>query len=132
MPKPKTPTRRERWVPYVRQLADILHLKDWRIDVYEDAPGDPNAIASCNPIDGRKYAVIRLGESFLTDTPDDQRQTLTHELMHCHLGPMARMIESHGDFPPAAKLAMEYCVDGLADAIAPLLPMPPASTKSQH
>ena len=30
------------------------------------------------------------------------------------------------------KMALEYCVDGLADAVAPLLPLPPASTKSQH
>ena len=33
--------------------------------------------------------------------------------------------------PPAVQLAMEYCVDGLADAIAPLLPEPPPSTRSQ-
>jgi hypothetical protein len=131
MPKQKQPTRRQRWAPYVRQLADLLRLRDWRIDVYEDAPAEPTAIASCAPVEGRKYAVIRLGESFLTDPPDDQRQTITHELLHCHLGPMVRMIEVHDGLPPAAKIAMEYCVDGLADAIAPLLPLPPASTRSQ-
>ena len=34
--------------------------------------------------------------------------------------------------PPAAKLAMEYCVDGLADAIAPLLTAAAGRTRSQH
>ena len=131
MPKPQT-TRRQRWAPYVRQLADTLRLRDWRIEVYEDAPADSTATASCCPVQGRKFAVIRLGESFLTDPPDDQRHTLTHELLHCHLGPMTRMIEAHDGLPPAANLAMEYCVDGLADAIAPLLPLPPASTRSQY
>jgi hypothetical protein len=131
MRKPQQLTRRERWAPYVRQLGDLLRLRDWRIQVNEDAPGDSSAIASCAPVEGRKYAVIRLGESFLTDTAEEQRHTITHELLHCHLGPMIRMIEAHDGLPPAAKLAMEYCVDGLADAIAPLLPLPPASTRSQ-
>jgi hypothetical protein len=41
------------------------------------------------------------------------------------------MLEASGEIPPAIRLAMETCVDGLADAIAPLLPEPPASTRSQ-
>ncbi len=130
MPKPQL-TRRQRWAPYVRQLADTLRLRDWRIEVYEDAPADSTATASVCPVNGRKYAVVRFGESFLTDEPADQRHTIVHELLHCHLGPMCRMIEAHDGLPPAANLAMEYCVDGLADAIAPLLPLPPASTRSQ-
>ena len=71
-------------------------------------------------------------ESFLTDQKTDQRHTLTHELLHCHLGPMVRLLEANDDMTQSVQLAMEYCVDGLADAIAPLLPEPPASTKSQH
>jgi hypothetical protein len=132
MPKQQQPTRRQRWVPYVRRLADLLCLRDWRIDVYEDAPSDGSAIASCAPVTGRKYAVIRLSESFLTDGGPEQRHTLTHELLHCHLGPMARLLEANEAMRPSVQLAMEYCVDGLADAIAPLLPEPPASTRSQH
>ena len=130
MPK-QNPSRRQRWAPYVRQLADTLRLKDWRIQVLEDLPPE-NALASCCPISGRKYADIRLGESFLIDTAAEQRHTIIHELLHCHFGPMSRMIEAHDGMPPAAMLAMEYCVDGLADAIAPLLPLPPASTRSQQ
>jgi hypothetical protein len=115
----------------VRQLADIMHLKDWRIEVYEDAPGGADAIASCAPVGGRKLAVIRLGESFLTDSSIDQRHTLIHELLHCHLGPMQRMLEAGEPIPAAAMLAIEYAVDGLADVIAPLVPEPPSSTRSQ-
>jgi hypothetical protein len=126
-------TRRSRWLPYVRQLADVLCLKDWRIEVFDEAPADQTAVASCCPVDGRKYGVIRLSEGFLNDGPTEQRHTLTHELLHCHLGPMMRVIEAqHDGLAPAVRLAMEYCVDGLADAIAPLLPPPPPSTRSQH
>jgi hypothetical protein len=132
MPKPQQLTRRQRWAPYVRKLGDILRLRDWRIDVYEDAPSDGSATASCQPVTGRKYAVIRLSESFLTDDKADQRHTLTHELLHCHLGPMTRLLEAQENMTSSVQLAMEYCVDGLADAIAPLLPEPPASTRSQH
>ena len=119
-------------MPYVRQLADMLRLRDWRVEVSEEGPGASDAIASCAPVQGRKYAVIRLAESFLTDPPADQRHTLTHELLHCHFGPFCRAIESVDAMSAPISLAMEYCVDGLADAIAPLLPMPPASTRSQH
>ena len=132
MAKAKPITRRERWAPYCRQLADILHLKDWSIDVIEELPSGSDAIASCAPVSGRKYAVIRLAEFFLTDTAAQQRHTLTHELLHCHFAPMMRLMESTDSFGNAEKLTMEYFVDGLADAIAPLLPMPPVSTKSQH
>jgi hypothetical protein len=125
------PTRRQRWATYVRQLADLLRLKDWRIVVNEDLPPE-DSLASCNPVPGRKYAAIRLGESFLTDDRAEQRHTLVHELLHCHLGPLHRLLEAHDATPPSVRLALEYTVDGLADAISPLLPLPPASTRSQH
>jgi hypothetical protein len=126
------PTRRQRWTPYVRQLADILHLRDWQIEIYDDSPSDGDALASCQPVSGRKLGIIRLAESFLTDEPAAQRHTLTHELLHCHFGPPWRMLEAHNALPPAALMAMEYGIDGVADAIAPLLPLPPAATRSQH
>jgi hypothetical protein len=127
----KQPSRRQRWAPYVRQLADILRLKDWRICVAEDPPPE-NALASCAPVEGRKYATLRFGESFLTDDRLEQRHTIVHELLHCHFGPMWRMLEGEEKVCPAIRMAMEYCVDGLADAIAPLVPEPPASTRSQN
>jgi hypothetical protein len=131
MPKPQL-TRRQRWAPYVRQLGDILRLKDWRIEVGEDAPADPAAMASCCPVQGRRYGVVRFAECFLTEEPPEQRHTITHELLHCHLGPLTRMLEARDALTPELNIAMEHCVDGLADAIAPLLPLPPASTRSQH
>jgi hypothetical protein len=125
-------SRRQQWLPYVRKIADILHLRDWSFEIYEELPSDSDAVASINPIYGRKRAVIRLSEGFLNDSKSDQRHTLAHELIHCHTGPMQRVIEAEEHMTAAARIAMEYCVDGLADAIAPLLPEPPASTRSQH
>ena len=131
MKKRETITRRQRWAPYVRRLADIMHLRDWRIEVSEESPTGTDSLASCQPINGRKYAILRISESFLTDTQLEQRHTLIHELLHCQLGPLHRLLEANDAMPPSVLLALEYVVDGLADAIAPLLPEPPASTRSQ-
>ena len=44
--KPKTKMPRQKWLPYVRQLADILSLRDWRIEIREDGPFDQDCIAT--------------------------------------------------------------------------------------
>jgi hypothetical protein len=131
MAKPKQPSRRDRWQPYVRQLADKLCLKDWQIEISVEQPAGDNSIASVQPIYGRKYAVLRFSEGFLNDPKTEQRHTLVHELLHCHLAPLQRLLETEEHLTHGGKMALEYCVDGLADAIAPLLPEPPASTRSQ-
>ena len=127
--------RGQRWAPYVRQLADILRLQG-----LADRGLGRRAAATRRPrvvLPGRAAGstrCIRLAESFLIDDRRPSSGTRSHTSC-CTVtsGPMSRMIEAHDEaMPPAAKLAMEYCVDGLADAVAPLLPLPPASTKSQH
>jgi hypothetical protein len=123
---------REPWAPYVRQIADTLHLKDWEILISPQAPAGDETIASIQPIYGRKSALLRLSDGFLTDSATDQRHTLVHELIHCHAAPLQRLLESEEHMTAGARQAIEYCVDGLADAIAPLLPLPPANTRSKH
>jgi hypothetical protein len=130
--KKHLPSGRERWAPYVRALADLLHLKDWEILISPQAPAGDDAIASIQPIYGRKSALLRLSEGFLTDSGPEQRHTLVHELVHCHLAHLQRLLESEQHDTAGARLAIEYCVDGLADAVAPLLPLPPARTRKER
>jgi hypothetical protein len=132
MPKQPPPTRRERWQAYVRTIADALRLKDWEFDIVQQAPSGDDSIASVQPVYGRKLAILRLSEGFLNDSYVEQRHTLVHELIHCHAAPLQRLLESEEHMTAGARQAIEYCVDGLADAIAPLLPLPPADTRSQH
>jgi hypothetical protein len=132
MPKPKQPSRRARYGGYCCFLRDKLCLRDWQLLLSEEQPSGENSIASIEPIYGRKFATLRMSEGFLNDTPSEQRHTLVHELLHCHLAPLQRLIEANNEMTQAYKMAIEYAVDGLADAIAPLLPVPPSSTRSQH
>lgn len=117
--------QRAEFEPYLRLLADRLHLKDWSFVLRDEAPDSADAIAAINCAEGRKYAWCYLSESFLRSSPEDQRHTLIHELLHCHMAGAdhvaARMITEHFQL---YRLHCEYAVDGLADALAPLLPLP--------
>lgn len=111
--------------PYLRQLADALALRDWSFALLEEAAADGFA-AQIQPLRGRKRAEIRLGADFLSLSPDRQRHCLTHELLHCHFAQCGFVAEE--TLTPSLQsclvLSLEYGVDGLADCLAPLLPLP--------
>ena len=97
-----------------------------------DRPGNPEAVAAIDVVPGRKMAYLYFSDNFLErDDCTDQRHTVVHELVHCHTGPYSRCVEAKlrnlegGEArDPVLTIQMEYCVDGLADAIAPLMPLP--------
>ena len=96
-------------------------------------PNGQDALASCKPVYGRKYAMIRLAESFLIDTRSSSVIPSSTSCFHCHFAPMMRLLEADENRPARPRNSRwNTAVDGIADAIAPLLPMPPASTRSQH
>ena len=111
---------------YFRHLADLLALKDWRIEVIEEAPVNEHAMAFIECVYGRKWCQIRLSDRWLADPEDRQRQHAAHELIHAHLSAADQIADNQ--LPraarPAYRLLSEFGVDGLADGIAPLLPLP--------
>lgn len=118
--------RRLAFEPYLRQLADAMRLRDWTVEIEPEEPEDPNEQAHVVCIYGRKCARVRLSDGFLTDAPEEQRQGLVHELIHCHFD-MANQTALEAMPEPVQDVyrrLVEYGVDGLADAIAPLLPLP--------
>jgi hypothetical protein len=126
---------------YVRDLADRMGLRDWtlRVDLTEpDAPDrrdEQRWGASAHPLPGRKYAIITLGTSVSEADPDEQRQTIVHELVHLHFGALVDQLRNDLDdfIPPAAfgvfdasaTRNLEYGVDALAVVIAEHMPLPP-------
>lgn len=120
-----TDPRKQRFAAYLRRLADHLHLSDWGVRIDDAGPRDPDDHCTITPIYGRKLAAVRLSEEFLDEPPDSQRQSLTHELIHCHLQPAWEIARHHLPDESLAgfRLMLEYAVDGLADAIAPHMPL---------
>ena len=117
---------RRDFAPYFRRLADLLALKDWRIDVLDEPPSSADSHANVHCVYGRKWARVRLSEGFLRDTGGEQRHTACHELIHCHYAMADGIAEDGLDAKQqdAFRRALEYATDGLADAIAPLMPLP--------
>jgi hypothetical protein len=124
------------WQRYLRDLADRLGLKDWRIDLERDQPADDRHGASCSAYPGQQRVAIRLSRTFLdTYSPAEQRQAALHEVLHPHFertdDPLWVAIDNgHGDtallrlIRDLQRNEREYVIDNLATAIAPLLPLP--------
>jgi hypothetical protein len=106
-------------------MADFMGLRDWTIIVGFEPPG-ANYSADIDCRYGRKVAVIRFSDNFLESDPDRQRQTIAHELLHCHFEPMRRlmlaMVET--SICDATHLPFEYGIDGVAEEWAKFLPLP--------
>lgn len=122
--------RKSRFKHYLRDLADLMGLRDWTVSVHRDPPDDEHQ-ASCHAVYGRKMAQIQLSENFLESVPDRQRQTLVHELMHAHFGPLNHLMRSELTDPGyrAFMLSLEYAIDGIAEEWAKRLPLPPEAER---
>lgn len=117
---------------YVRWVANELELRDWTITVTrEAAPAD--ALAHIRGTYGRKLALIDFAADFRSHDAEDQRHTVVHELVHCHLESATNMVlndieDSLGKttdqvFWNGYKRQIEYGVDALASALAKHLPL---------
>jgi hypothetical protein len=135
---------------YVRACANEIGLRDWTLTVditdqedlraTDDHDGDDQVWgAACDPVKGRKYATIKFGtpniERLLEGDLEDFRQTVAHELTHCHFAPLwdqmrldlhkAGLLSQpvYDIFIASAERNLEYGIDAMADAIAPRLPL---------
>lgn len=121
-----------RYGAYLRCLADLLGLRDWTVALDVSSDAGPYG-ATVERVYGRKIARVAVCPEFAAMPAGEQRQTLVHELVHCHLGgaqDAARVLggvlssEAYGAWWPLFDHQIEFAVDALADAIAPTLPLP--------
>lgn len=121
-----TDNRKQKWLPYVRKIADLMNLKDWTIVISDHSPDDSNLEASCYIPEGQRVCTIHLSEHFLDNTSDRQRETITHELQHCHIECFKRCVEKTVGISEwyILQVLMEYCVDDTASYVAKFLPLP--------
>lgn len=129
-----TASRRRLLTDYVGDLADRLHLADWHIAVNFDVPAAEDAYAEIVPHSNQRRAEIRVGSSFDSLDLAGVRQTLVHELLHCHLFAPHHLAEellmaSAGKRSSLALIALnsavEQATDAIAEAMAAMIPLPP-------
>lgn len=123
------------WEAYIRWMAGLFGLKDWRIQLSREQPKSDDAAASCMVWENQKGATISLSNWFLTNYDEaEQREVVAHELFHCHDYRMRKLIEEYvsaGDENEKAKFFLELFrreYEQLCDAVSVpfsyLLPIP--------
>lgn len=119
-----------RLIPYVRDLADRMCLKDWRIQVLEETVDTKDHNATIETIAGYKSSRIRLAEDFFEMDPEERRSILCHELVHLHVSQLddfLRPILGQSQ-QTTYDLLRELAVDEMAHAIEAHMPLPPSDT----
>ncbi len=119
---------------YIRTLADALCLKDWVVTLRRHS-SDEGTRAQVTISRMKDEATIVLCDRWFVRTPEEQRQTLVHELIHAHTGRLCRVMTRLNDeiggetiryVTTAFDEEEEIVADTLARVIAPFLPLPPA------
>ena len=133
-PPQLTATSQRQLADYVATVARTLGLSDWILEVTVGDPGE-DACAKVDAPYGQRRATITLGQLFLDQTPQDQRDTVVHELLHLVLMPSWQYIDELLDAElgvRAARIAwlgytqhVEYSIDQLAATISPAVQLPP-------
>lgn len=74
-----------RYTLALRWMADQMGLRDWTVSLDFTSEEMEGVYATCTCPDNRKFATVALCAEWQEMHPEDQFQTLAHELMHCHL-----------------------------------------------
>lgn len=117
---------------YVRSVANEMELRDWTIEVLAEPCADGNvAYVTCTF--GRKQAQVSFAHDFRDRAPEEQRDTVVHELVHLHLESATSMVrndlepwlgkQADAMFFDGYRRQIEYGVDALAAAVAKHLPV---------
>lgn len=124
---------------YMRDLADIMGLRDWTISLEHAPPSsephDGHKVqGECAVNYGRKSATISICPDWPEDDPEEVRRVVVHELLHCHVEPVQWAFnnaanrlgfEAGSVAREAFTDAFEVAIDGIAVAWAESLPMLP-------
>lgn len=127
-----SPKSRREIGKYARQLADLLGLRDWTINLMHEF-ADDTADASILTVYGQKVANVYLAEDWESFSPERQRSVMIHELLHCHINAVREPVDHIQDivgtmvYQPlfnSVTQRLEFAVDGITLAIAQYYPLP--------
>lgn len=124
---------------YVRWIADEMGLRDWRFEIEWRDPEEDRHVsghvrgASCDPVPGRRMATLGFDDGIRKQDPEELRETVVHELVHCHLAPLWAQLrqdllspfgqETYDAFLASVERNMEFGVDALSVALAKHMPL---------
>jgi hypothetical protein len=119
----------QRWIDQATVDIGLMH---WIVKA--DRIIRREAFAGTFMRDGSDTARIALGSAYWDETPEEQRITLTHELLHIHLKRVRQVAQdgmasgrgrtARGIWTHHYDRAEELAVEQIARVIAPLLPLP--------
>lgn len=111
---------------YIRRVADGMGLRDWRFMLERDLTSDDVDARIRWPF-GQRYAEITLGEPYFEASREEQRETVVHELLHCHFAAAQDAVSrsTHRRSFAHFMQGLEYGIDATAAALAPRFPLPP-------
>jgi hypothetical protein len=127
-----TPKQSRSLARYISDIAREYGLSGWTIVGHEGTDSEDHA-AEVTCLFGRKVAHLNLSADFASFTPEEQRQTVLHELTHIHLDQMNSLMHSvlpevmglpaYSAFFAGYNQAMEHATDAIAVAIADKFPL---------
>ncbi len=115
---------------YMHFLANNMALKDWTIELGWTSHDDDNYAAN-HLARVRKSSIIELSPNYWSQSPEDRRHTLTHELLHCHANAFYALVETAREvlgaqvwnvYEKSIDDEMERMVDAISDGISGLYP----------
>lgn len=118
---------------YLRELADLMGLRDWYLTMSHEEPVDDTHGAECAVTYGQKAATITFREDWSTWGVEEVRRLAVHELIHCHMESMQWSLNNVKHLVGVTAFnvigdafvdSMEVAIDGMAREWAKMLPLP--------
>lgn len=118
---------------YVIYVAAHIGLRDWTINILREPPDDDGHAATVSCVYGRKIANVRFSVDWMTQTPEEQRHVVIHELLHVHTDGALTLVEetlptllgmpAFKAFQEAYRRENEHAVDAIASVIEEFIPL---------
>jgi hypothetical protein len=134
-------TKTPAWLKtYVREIQVRLGRGETDIRIGEHH-SDEGTYAQVNPHEQAAEAEIRFSPDFYSDTPQGQRNTVVHEVLHLHFVGVDDVVHAWVDKLAPVDYAMlkrmmvrqeERIVDFMARIISPFMPLPPKRKKRER
>lgn len=117
---------------YVRVVADSVGLRDHSFEVRVGVlSAGTRATIEC--VEGRRYSRITVSDHFFDLSAEEQREAITHEVVHAHLHVLTEHVEHLGEFlgrshhttiSAGFSRDLERVCDSLTSALVRVVPLP--------